>query len=361
MTELSERESRILRAIVTEYIDTGQPVGSRTLSRKYELGLSPATIRNVLSDLEEAGYLYQPHTSAGRLPTETAFRLFVAELMTASSLSVDEAQEIDTLDGMEPGLELLRESGRILSKLANAATVVVAPRAEARRLSQLRFIVANEPAPGLLAVIMFADGSVETRFVEVDKPPQERDLERIHNVLAKTVRGKTLQQVRDDLASFVSQERSVAGDPEARAATLGLQATVFEPEQPLVVIEGRARLLDQLEFADTDRLRDLSQVLDEREQLVLLLDRTLSGRTLSVLVGTETGNLARGELSIVAAPFARTTSRGGAIGVLGPKRMNYAKVVSLVSATAKAVSAAHDRATRSGGRLGSSSGGKPKR
>ncbi len=347
MAELSDRESRILRAIVTEYIETGAPVGSRTLSRKYALSLSPASIRNVLADLEEEGLLYQPHTSAGRLPTERAFRLFVNELMSMSNLTVNEMAEIQSLDAMEPGVDLLRESGRILSRLANTATVVVAPRTDLRRLTQLNFIIRNEPTPGLLAVLMFADGTVETRFVDVAHPPTEGDLQRIHNVLASKVRGRTLQELRNHLAERREHDELTHDEISSRAAALGIDAAQESAAEPLVVIEGQSRLLEQPEFADADQLRELANMLDERELIVMLLDQTIRGETVKVLVGTEAGNIASGQLSIVAAPFTEHGRGAGAIGVLGPTRMNYPKVLPLVSATANAVSIAHDRAARS--------------
>lgn len=341
MAELSERESKILRAVVTEYIDTGEPVGSRTLSRKYALGLSPASIRNVLSDLEDAGLLYQPHTSAGRLPTERAFRLFVTELMSVSNLSVNEVAEIQTLDNMPPGMDLLRESGRVLSKLANTATVVVAPRNDLRRLTQLHFIVTSEPTHGLLAVLLFADGSVETRFVDVESLPRGADLETIHNSLAAEVRGKTLQELRDHLAARLRTAEAAHDRIATRAAELGIGAAQEPEAEPIVVIEGQSRLMDQPEFADAERLRDLARLLEERELMVMLLDKTIRGQTIKVLVGTETGNIASGHLSIVSAPFTERGGNTGAIGVLGPTRMNYPKVLPLVSATAHAVSSAH--------------------
>jgi heat-inducible transcriptional repressor len=350
MTELSDREIQILRAVVTEYIDTGAPVGSRTLSRKYGLALSPASIRNVLADLEDAGLLYQPHTSAGRLPTERAFRLFVTELMSPASPTEEELADIQSLDAMEPGVELLRETGRVLSKLANTASVVVAPRTDLRRLTQLHFIITREPTRGLLAVLLFADGSVETRYVDADDVPAEQDLEAIHNVLAGEVRGKTLQELRDHLAEMLARDELVHDEIAAHAAAMAIGAAREPPSAPIVVIEGQSRLLEQPEFADAEKLRELARVLEEREMIVLLLDKTIRGRTVNVLVGTEAGNLASGQLSIVAAPFTEQGGSTGAIGVLGSTRMNYPKVLPLVSATARAVSSAHVRRghTRSG-------------
>jgi heat-inducible transcriptional repressor len=349
MPEVSDRALRILHAIVTEFIETGEPVGSRTIARKYHLDLSPASIRNVMADLEEAGFLYQPHTSAGRLPTEQAFRLFVDRLMTVTDLSGDEAAEIHALDALSPGMALLRESGRILSKLTGTASVVIGPRTDRRRLKELHFVTPSSSDKTLLAVLLFADGTVESRLVEVDRTPDDADLERMHNLLAEAANGKTLIEVREKLAQALRQERMVLDHLSRRAYELGLLAV--EPEandEPLVVIEGQSRLFTQPEFGDVALLQDLMRTFEDREKLVLLLDRTILARTVQVLMGEETAPLGKGTLSLIAAPYSVGDDTIGSIGVLGPTRMNYPRLVPLVAATATAVSTAHERAQEHG-------------
>lgn len=348
MPELTERSRRILQAVVTEFIETGEPVGSRTLSKKYGLEVSPATIRNAMADLEEAGFLYQPHTSAGRLPTEKAFRLYVDSLMTVTALSGDEEAVIHALDGLTPGMALLRESSRVLSRLAGTASVVLAPQLDRRRLRELHFVVTSSSNRTLLAVCLFADGSVESRLVDVRDVPSEKDLERMHNLLSERVQGKSLQQVREELASMLSQERLMFDHLTQRAYELGLLAASDEGDpEPVVVIEGQSRLISQPEFGDVELLRDLMQTLEDREKLVILLDRTILASTVQVLVGNE-AELGRGSLSLIAAPFSDGQSTLGSIAVLGPTRMNYARMVPLVQATASAVSGAHARASGGG-------------
>ncbi len=342
MTELSERSRRILHAIVTEFIESGEPVGSRTLSKKYGIAVSPATIRNVMSDLEEGGFLYQPHTSAGRLPTEKAFRLYVDSLMTVSALSGDEEAEIHALDDLSPGMALLRESSRVLSRLAGTASLIVAPRLDRRRLREIHFVVPTCSDRMLLAVLLFTDGTVESRMVDMQDVPEDAELERMHNLLAEEVGGKTLRQLRVKLASTLSQERMMLDRLTERAYELGLLAT-DSPQDPVVMVEGQSRLISQPDFGDVHLLRDLLQTLDDRERLVLLLDRTILARTLQVLVGNE-AELGSGSLSLIAAPFRDGESALGSIGVIGPTRMNYPKLIPLVQAIATAVSEAHARA-----------------
>lgn len=347
MSELTDRSRRILHAVVTEFIESGEPVGSRTLNRKYEIEFSPATIRNVMADLEDAGYLYQPHTSAGRLPTEKAFRIYVDSLMTIAALSGDEEAEIHALDGLSPGMALLRESSRVLSRLAGTASLIVAPQLDRRRLREVHFVVPMSSERMLLAVLLFADGSVESRMVDIQQVPSDSDLERLHNLLAEEVQGKTLQQVREKLATRLSQERMMLDHLTQRAYELGILATSDGGQkEPVIVIEGQSRLISQPDFGDVQLLRDLVQTLDDREHLVVLLDRTIIARSVQVLVGNE-AELGHGSLSLITAPFNDGGSAVGTIGVLGPTRMNYARVVPLVEATASAVSEAHNRAAGS--------------
>lgn len=346
MIELSERARRILHAVVTEFIESGEPVGSRTLSRKYGLDVSAATIRNVMADLEDAGFLYQPHTSAGRLPTERAFRIYVDSLMTVHHLSGDEEAEIHALDELSPGMALLRESSRVLSRLSGTASVIVSARSDRRRLREIHFVVPKSSGHSMLAVLLFADGTVESRMVDVKEMPSDADLERMHNLLADEVGGRTLQQVREKLAVALNEDRLMLDQLTERAYELGLLAA--SDSERVVVIEGQSRLISQPDFGDVGVLRDLVQTLDDREQLVLLLDRTIVARSVQVLVGNE-AELGRGSLSLIAAPFTDDGgSNAGTIAVLGPTRMNYPRVVPLVEATASAVSEAHKRASGEG-------------
>jgi heat-inducible transcriptional repressor len=344
MPALSERAKRILHAVVVGFIETGEPVGSRTLAETNCRDLSAATIRNVLAELEEGGYLYQPHTSAGRVPTDKAFRTFVDGLMTVSELSGKEEAEIRTIDEIAPGETLLRESGRILSELAGLASVIMSTRGELRVLSELRF-VCGRANNTLVALLMFRDGSLETRFVETEDLPGDDEIERIHNLLASVVPNKTLHEVRNLFVGGLSNERTEIDLLTRHAFQLGLAATEQRAaDEPLVMVQGQSRLIDRPDFKDVIRLRQLIRTLEQRRNLVRLLDKTIRARTVQVLVGRETGNLADGGISIVVASFSEQGRQVGTISAVGPTRMDYARVVPLVAATASAVSTAHDRA-----------------
>src|SRR5262245_20850886 len=197
MSELPNRARKILFAAVTEFIATGDPVGSRTLARKYGLDLSAASIRNVLADLEDAGFLKQPHTSAGRIPTDRALRVFIDTLMEVRAMPAEEQAKLGErfAEIYAVADDPLREAGRYLSELSGAAAIIAGPRTELRTLSQLRFI-ATRPNQ-LLAVLVFSDGAVENRFISVEGPIPEPELTRVHNLLADVIEGRTLGEVRD--------------------------------------------------------------------------------------------------------------------------------------------------------------------
>ena len=344
MADLPLRTRKILFAVVTEFISSGGPVGSRTLARKYGLDLSAASIRNVLSDLEEDGYLKQPHTSAGRVPTDQALRLFIDTLMEVRAVSPEDQRKMGArfAEIYARADDPLREAGRYLSELSGAAAVIAAPRRELRSLAQLRFIPTR---PGqLLAVLVFSDGTVENRFVPIEAPISEGDLLRIHNLLADVIEGRTLGEVRDLFARRLAEDR-VAFDALRRTAfELGSRAMPDVQNRDPLVIEGQARLIDLPEYTDVSRLKKVVLALEERADLVGLLDRTLAAGSVTVFVGSEAGDLGGGELSLVVAPYADHGRVAGTVGVLGPTRMDYAKVMPLVDATANAMSEALSRA-----------------
>ncbi len=344
--ELPARARRILYASVTEFIATGEPVGSRTLAKRYGLSLSAASIRNVLSDLEEAGFLRQPHTSAGRVPTEKAYRFFIDALMQVQPLPDAELRSIELrLQEHVPVDGLLRATGRLLSELTGTAALVVSPRLETRTLHQLRFIPTR---PGeLLAVLIFSEGSVENRFLAVDAGISEAEVQRVHNLLADVIEGRTLGEVRDFCAKRLADERVQVNALRRRAFELGQQA-VEGVGRSEVLIEGQARLLDSPDLSDLERMKGLVLAMQDGQLLQTLLDETVRVERANVLVGHEMGALGGGGLSVVAAPYIDRGRVAGAIGALGFLRMDYPKVVSLVSATAKAMSAAIERSTDEG-------------
>ncbi|HEY1957870.1 MAG TPA: heat-inducible transcriptional repressor HrcA [Polyangiaceae bacterium] len=339
--ELSHRAKQILYAAISEFVATGEPVGSRTLSKKAGIDLSPASIRNVLADLDELGYLVQPHTSAGRVPTDRAFRLFIDALMHVQQLSVDDHDRIRAhVEAVEPGRDVIRETGRLLSDLTGTAAVVVAPRTEAATLRALRFMPVGQE---LLAVIVMSNGSVQNRFVRASLT--ERELEPIHNLLDDVIEGRTLRELRDLFARRLADERVQADAMRRRAFELGGAAVSGVAELPgEIFIEGQAKLLEQPEFKDAIGMKQVMSALEARERLIELLDATMTAAQpgASAVVGSEAGGLGGGHLAIVGAAYMEHGKRAGAVGVIGPTRMDYPKVLPIVAATANAMSAIMD-------------------
>lgn len=347
MAELSPRGKQILYACITEFVATGEPVGSRTLSKRAGIDLSPASIRNVLSDLEELGYLHQPHTSAGRIPTDKAFRLFIDAMMEVRELTeAENARILHRFSEIEPGPNFLRETGRLLSELTGTAAVVVSPKHESMTLKHLRFI---RTLPGeVLAVVVMTNGTVQNRFVKADV--SEDELQKVHNLLDDVIEGRTLGELHELFMRRLQSEKVRADDLKKRAFELGEAAVASATSSDRgadVVIEGRAKLLGLPEFANNADLKDLVSALDEGEAIVRLLDATITASGTTVVVGREAGDLAGGQLAIVGASYRNQGRTAGSVGVIGPTRMDYPKVVPLVTATANAMSSFIERRSAS--------------
>jgi heat-inducible transcriptional repressor len=343
MSELSARARQLLYHCVTEYVSTGEPVGSRTLAKKSGLDLSPASIRNVLADLEDAGYLRQPHTSAGRVPTDRAFRLFIDVLMQVRDLTSDDEASIRdrfaSLENTAPHANVMRETGRLLSELTGTAAVVVAPRAEMLVLKQLRFLRTGPEE--VLAVLVMKNGTVQNRFLRV--AVTDVDLQRIHNLLDDVVEGRTLGDLRELFERRLQSERVQHDELRRRAFELGGAAVEEDADRETdLVIEGQEKLLEKPEFDDADHVRRLVTALDARKKLVRLLDLAMKDPGGQVVVGEEAGDLGGG-LAIVGAPYTAYGHAAGTVGVIGPTRMDYARVLPLVAATASAMSEFMDR------------------
>lgn len=333
---LGKRARQVLYAVVTEFIDTGEPVASRAIARKHGFDLSAATIRSVLADLEEAGYLAQPHTSAGRVPTDLAFRLFIDALMSVRRLSEGDHARISTwLEHLKSGADIPRETGRLLSDLTGAPAVVVRPRAEARTALKLHFIATR---PGeLLAVVVFGDGTVENRFIAVDPAPSAAEIDRLHALLSDVVEGRTLTQIRDHLVRLRSEHQDALHALSAVGATL-VSAAIGGVERSEVVIEGRTRLLEQ---DAGDHSLELLRALEDHEHLVSLLERAIATERVQVFLGADTQSTTGYALGVVAAPYHDDAGRpGGAVGIIGPTRMDYPTLVPIVGAAADAMSTA---------------------
>ncbi len=338
---LNRRARKILAAVVSEYLQSGQAVGSRTVTRKHQIDLSPATVRNVMADLEDLGLLEQPHTSAGRVPTDSGLRFFIDSLLKIRSLTPREKEEIRSRCGIE-SLDLdaiIPRTSRMLSHVTSHAGVVLAPRPELQRFQHIEFV----PLHGgkLLAILVTSEGTIENKLVAAELGIDDSRLERIHNYLNELLGGLTLSEVRERVLRELGEQKNRYDSlvSEAlRLSKLALDATTRDAE---IIVTGGANLLDSSRAGEREhfeRMRELLAALEDKEVLVRLLDRTLGASGIQVLLGPETAFGPLGESSVVSMPYGPDDRPIGAVAVIGPMRMNYGKVMSVVDFTADLVS-----------------------
>ena len=331
--ELSRRAQKILHAVVTEYLHGGDAVGSRTVTRRHDLGLSPATVRNVMADLEELGLLEQRHTSAGRVPTASGLRFFIDSLLKVRGLSAREKEEIRERVIAPSADEVVQRASRLLSDLTQHAAIIITPDPEHQRLGQIEFVPLRDGK--LIAVLVTTEGKIENRLILDDVDP--RTLERIHNYLNALLSGMTLDEVRERVIRELGEDKNRYDTEIATALRLGHAVFVARPERNAdVLVSGQANLLDE-ELAN-DRARELLRTLEDKETLIRLLDRTRTAEGLQVFLGSETALASLATSSVIAVAYGPEEHPLGALGVIGPMRMNYGKVMSVVDVTADTVS-----------------------
>lgn len=334
---LDERHRRILFAVVTEYITSGKPVGSRRIAKRYAINLSPATIRNVLADLEDAELLHQPHTSAGRVPTDAGFRRFVDAMAMAGDISeAHRTALIERVLQLRPGDDAIRETGQLLSRLTGTATIIAQPSVADALLEQLRFIRLS--GDRTLAVLVTRSGGVENRVVTTELSIDEHTLERVNNYLRELVEGRTLRAVRDLLVAKLASERDQY-DVLRKHAQEMVEATVAgQAEKTQVVIEGQGALFDRPEFGDAEKIRGYLSAFEEKQKLLELLEQTLLADGVQVFIGSETALDALRDISLISSPYRRGGSSVGSFGIVGPTRMDYRRYVPLVGFAANLLS-----------------------
>jgi heat-inducible transcriptional repressor len=334
---LDERHRRILFAVVTEYIASGKPVGSRRIAKRYAIKLSPATIRNVLADLEEAELLHQPHTSAGRVPTDAGFRSFVDAMATAGEISdAHRTALVQRLQDLGPGDDAVRETGQLLSLLTGTATIIARPSVAEATLDQLRFMRLS--GGRTLAVLVTRAGGVENRVVVTELDVDDHTLERVNNYLAELVGGRTLRAVRDVLASRLASEQGQYEVLRKQAQQM-VEATVEgRLEQARVFIEGQGALFDRPEFGDAEKIRRYLSAFEEKQKLLELLEQTLLADGVQVFIGSEAALDDVRDISVISSPYRRNGASIGSFGIVGPTRMDYKKYVPLVGFAADVLS-----------------------
>jgi heat-inducible transcriptional repressor len=341
---LSEREHLILDAVIRTYVETAEPAGSRTVARRFSLGLSPATVRNTMSDLEEKGFLYHPHTSAGRVPTDAAYRLFVDGILEQGHKALVDQRSLRNelrAQGDPSALEhLIRRAAQVLGLLTQELGVAIAPRLDGAILERLDLVSVAEAK--VLLVLTLRSAGVRTVFVDVPAEIPGTTLGPVAEVLNERLAGLSLREIRNSLGERL-RDTSPRGDPSARELlNIFIQSADEWLDAPLVgegdVHLGSASVLaDQPEFSSTERLRSLVQLTERRELLHSVLGSRVGGSGLNVTIGAEHGDPALAGFTVVTSEYHAAGLRG-AIGVIGPTRMPYERVIALVESTSNLVS-----------------------
>jgi heat-inducible transcriptional repressor len=331
---LDARARRVLAAIVRDYIHSGEPVGSHAIARRPDVDVSSATVRAVMADLEETGFLEKPHTSAGRIPTAHGFRYYVDTLLRVRAPLPEEREQIERRAHEATQVDgLMTAASRVLHSLTHHAGVVASPRPQSERLQSIEFLQLREGR--VLVVLVAKSGAVRNRLVSMQKPLSPAQLEHAANYLNSLIADRTLAEAQARLRAELERDKRELGELQARALALGAEAV--QAESPAVHIEGQASFLEDKGLGqDLAKIRALFRALEEKEQLLAVLDRTLAAQELQIFIGAESG-ISEPDLAIVAAPYRLKGEVVGALGVIGPTRMDYARVVPLVELTAHTV------------------------
>lgn len=335
---LNERSQHLLKTIVECYIRDGEPVGSRTLSRESSLDLSPATIRNVMADLELLGLISSPHTSAGRVPTARGYRFFIDALLRPRKLGAHAIRELESQLDVEADLPtLLGVTSQILSEISRFAGVVMVPRRECRVLRQVEFLPLSENR--VLAILVINDYEVQNRIIHPGRKYSASELQLAANYLNAMFKGEDLYKVRGQLLAEMGEMREDLDRIMRTAVEMAQQAFVSEEEEDCVVA-GQTNLLDYIDLSDKERLRQLFNAFSEKQDILHLLDQCLSGGGIQVFIGEESGYQVFDDCSLVTACYGSSKGVLGVLGVIGPTRMDYERVISLVGVTARLLGAA---------------------
>jgi heat-inducible transcriptional repressor len=341
IAELNDRSREIFRQIVESYLTTGDPVGSRHLSRILPMTLSPASIRNVMADLETAGLIFAPHTSAGRLPTETGLRFFVDAMMEIGDVTSEERSRIEAqMRAAASGHTLetaLAEASTLLSGVSRGAGVVVTSKSNAR-LKHIEF-VRLDPARALV-VLVSEDGSVENRLLDLPAGLPAGALVEAGNFLNARIQGKTLGDIKSEIQTRREDMERQLDALTARLVEAGLATTVGPADSRQLIVRGQANLLDDLKAAeDLERIRLLFSDLETQTDVIDLLSRAEGGEGVRIFIGSENKLFSLSGSSMIAAPFRDGSQKiVGVLGVIGPTRLNYARIVPMVDYTAKVIS-----------------------
>ncbi len=338
----SERAQLLLKLLIEHYIRDGQPVGSRTLSRDAGILLSPATIRNVMADLEEYGFITSPHTSAGRIPTDKGYRFFVDTLLKVKPLETQEVDQIQRHFGLHAHdpKSLIATASNTLSSITRLAGIVTLPRPSQSSLTQIEFLPLSENR--VLAILVVNAREVQNRILQMERNYSSDELKRASNYLNHQFAGQELSQVRDHLVTQLQQTRETLNQLMLDAIMLAQQAVNPPKERERIeyVMAGETNLMGFAELSDVDKLRRLFEAFTQQRDILHLLDQSLGAEGVQIFIGQESGYTILDDCSVVTAPYVVGQEIVGVLGVIGPMRMAYERVIPIVDIAAKLLGSA---------------------
>ena len=335
--QLNERSQHILEAIVEDYIVSAEPVGSRAITRRHSLNLSPASVRNVMADLEDMGLLCSPHTSAGRIPTSKGFQYYIDSLLEVRNLSKEEKQKLSrSYRFKDMNIEdIMQEVGRVLSGLSKYTGLVMAPKFSSTVFRQIEFVRLSEGR--LLVIYVSESGLVQNKVIKAETGLSQHQLEQISNYLNRELNGLSIQDIRAKLKKELQEERNLYDQLKKQALSLSCAALQDEVENQ-IYISGTSLMLEQPEFAAPEQMKRLIQTLESKKLLIELLDRSQAADGVQIFIGSESEHIDLEGCSLITSSFSSKKGAIGTLGVIGPMRMPYSQVIPIVDFTAQLVS-----------------------
>ena len=336
-SQLSERSLHLFKALVEHFIDDGMPVGSRTLSKDSSLSLSPATIRNVMADLEDLGLLHSPHTSAGRVPTAKGYRLFVDSLLRVNDLNSSQVEKIAReLDPESDFSSLMQRTSSMLSDITQLAGVVMLPRTEQSILEHIEFVALSSNR--VLVILVMNDREVQNRIINTDKTYSASELQQVSNYLNDIFSGKDLNHVRTMILEELDKMKQQVSESMQSAIEMAQKAFTSDPaksESEELLLSGQTNLMDVAELGEADQLKKLFETFNQKRDILHLLEQAINADGMQIFIGEESGYDVLDNCSVVTSPYEADGQILGVLGVIGPTRMHYDRVIPIVDITAK--------------------------
>ncbi len=339
--DLDDRTKRVLKAVVLSYIETAHPVGSRTVIQGSDFGVSSATIRSIMADLGEAGFLSQPHPSAGRVPTEKGYRFYVDTLLNEEAFQIHEdeiLQQAALLVKHEDMRAILQDTSKLLSDLTHYMGIVTVPKFSSTRVKHIEFIRLRKKC--VMTISVSEEGFIQNRFFEMLNDLSQKELNRISNYLNTLYKGMSLQDVRQELMGQIQKMKDLYDQLQSETLELTKQATMNgeQTDEGELYMDGTAHMLDLPDFNDSKIMKGLLNAFEKKRVILQLLERHIDSEGVQVFIGAENPFLGDHHCSLVVSPYKRGDRTLGALGVIGPTRMAYSKVIPLVDMAAKQVS-----------------------